>query len=215
MVVEFGDRNAVTVTETGVGKFQVEVLAGTAAFLADEPVEAGGLGSGPSPYDLLCAALGACTTMTLRLYAERKGWPLERATVRVLHARGADGRDRLAREVTVDGALDETQRRRLLEIAQRCPVHRTLKPGQGSSPCRPSRRRSRPTSVQALATDASRQRLASTDARARSPRRQYLTLASRRRADVGPPRPLPSLSPPAGEVAHQAYNANVHVFIRR
>ena len=117
---------AVTVTETGVGKFQVEVLAGAAAFLADEPVEAGGLGSGPSPYDLLCAALGACTAMTLRLYAGRKAWPLERATVRVLHSRTADGGDRFVREMTLEGPLDERQRRRLLEIAERCPVHRTL-----------------------------------------------------------------------------------------
>jgi len=120
------DPEAVTVTETGVGKFQVEVLAGGAAFLADEPVAAGGLGSGPNPYDLLCAALGACTAMTLRLYAGRKGWPLERATVRVLHSRAADGGDRFTREVTLEGALDEGQRRRMLEIAERCPVHRTL-----------------------------------------------------------------------------------------
>jgi putative redox protein len=106
------------------------VLASGGAFLADEPVSAGGLGSGPNPYDLLAAALGACTTMTLRLYAERKGWPLERAMVRVVHARtGEGGRDRFAREIVMAGPLDPEQRTRLLEIANRCPVHRTLERG--------------------------------------------------------------------------------------
>ncbi|MFN3584974.1 OsmC family protein [Phenylobacterium sp.] len=123
------DPDAVTVAETGIGKFQVEVLAGGATFMADEPVEAGGLDSGPNPYDLLASALGACTAMTLRLYADRKGWPLTRTIVRVLHTRTADGRDRFAREITLEGALDDDQRRRLLEIAERCPVHRTLEKG--------------------------------------------------------------------------------------
>ncbi len=123
------DPDSVTVTETGVGKFQVEVMAGGATLLADEPVEVGGLGSGPNPYDLLASALGACTSMTLRLYADRKGWPLQRAMVRVIHSRTPNGKDRFAREVTLLGALDDDQRRRLLEIAERCPVHRTLETG--------------------------------------------------------------------------------------
>ena len=123
------DTDSVTVAETGVGRFQVEVLAAGSAFLADEPVEAGRLGSGPTPYDLLASALGACTAMTLRLYAERKGWPLTRATVRVLHTRTPKGRDRFARELTVEGPLDDDQRRRLVEIAEKCPVHRTLESG--------------------------------------------------------------------------------------
>ena len=124
------DLDAVTVTETGVGRYQVEVMAGGAAFLADEPVAAGGLGSGPNPYDLLASALGACTAMTLRLYASRKGWPLERVTVRVLHTRfGPQRRDRFAREITLVGGLEADQARRLLEIADRCPVHRTLEQG--------------------------------------------------------------------------------------
>ena len=124
------DLDTVTVAETGAGKFQVEVSASGTSFLADEPVEAGGLGSGPNPYDLLASALGACTTMTLRLYATRKSWPLERVTVRVLHTRaGLKARDRFAREITLEGPLDAAQQRRLLEIAERCPVHRTLEQG--------------------------------------------------------------------------------------
>jgi putative redox protein len=124
------DLDAVTIAETGVGRFQVEVMAGGATFLADEPADAGGLGSGPNPYDLLASALGACTAMTLRLYASRKGWPLERAIVRVLHTRsGLQARDRFAREITLEGPLDAGQQRRLLEIAERCPVHRSLERG--------------------------------------------------------------------------------------
>ena len=124
------DSNTVTVTETGVGKFQVEVMAGGATFLADEPQDAGGLGSGPNPYDLLASALGACTAMTLRLYASHKDWPLKRVTVRVLHTRvELQARDRFAREITLEGPLEPSQQKRLLEIAERCPVHRTLERG--------------------------------------------------------------------------------------
>ena len=116
--------------ETGGGKFQVEVQAGPARFLAAEPVDVGGLDSGPSPYDLLGAALGACTAMTCRLYADRKGWPLERVTVEVSHtARTAQARDRFKREIGFEGDLDAEQRRRLIEIAEKCPVHRTLSEG--------------------------------------------------------------------------------------
>ena len=104
---------------------------GGAQFLADEPEEAGGLGSGPTPYDLLSAGLGACTAMTLRMYADRKGWPLERTRVTVGHARAADRtpRDVFSRQVAMTGALDPNQRARLMEIAGRCPVHRTLTEG--------------------------------------------------------------------------------------
>ena len=122
--------DAVRVEETGGGKFQVEVQAGPARFLADEPVEVGGLDSGPSPYDLLGAALGACTAMTCRLYADRKGWPLDRVTVEVSHtARTAQTKDRFRREVGLEGDLDAEQRQRLIEIAEKCPVHRTLTEG--------------------------------------------------------------------------------------
>lgn len=124
------DADGVLVLETGAGRFQVEVQTAGGAFLADEPADVGGNGSGPNPYELLAAGLGACTAMTLRLYAERKGWDLKRTEVRVLHrrARLAD-RDRFAREIALEGDLDDEQRRRLLEIANRCPVHLTLERG--------------------------------------------------------------------------------------
>ena len=77
----------IVVDETGKGDFQVEVKAGTSSFLMDEPVQAGGLGSGPNPYDLLSAAIGACALMTIRLYARRKQWPLERVRLKVTHHR--------------------------------------------------------------------------------------------------------------------------------
>lgn len=121
---------AVRVEETGVGKFQVAVQAGPTRFLADEPVDVGGLDSGPSPYDLLGAALGACTAMTCRLYADRKGWPLDRVSVEVTHeARTATTKDRFVREIGLEGELDADQRVRIIEIAEKCPIHRTLTEG--------------------------------------------------------------------------------------
>jgi putative redox protein len=124
-------------TETGERGFATYVTAGGHALRADEPVAAGGTDSGPGPYDLLLAALGTCTGMTLRLYADRKGWPLERVEVKLHHDRihAADCADcetraglvdRIEREITLHGALDSEQRARLLEIADKCPVHRTL-----------------------------------------------------------------------------------------
>ena len=122
--------DAVVVEETGVGRFQVEARAGSATILVDEPESVGGMGSGPNPYDLLAAALGACTTMTLRLYANQKAWPLTRARVSVVHHRGTlKARDVFDREITLEGDLDETQRARLIQIAERCPVHVTLTRG--------------------------------------------------------------------------------------
>jgi putative redox protein len=125
------DRGEVVVDETGAGNFQVEVRAGGIGFFADEPAEVGGLGSGPTPYDLLSAALGACTAMTLRLYARRKDWALGRVRVRVGHSRTA-GRtppDGFMRDIVIEGDLTPDQSARLMEIAERCPVHRTLENG--------------------------------------------------------------------------------------
>lgn len=124
-----GDR--IRAEETGAGKFQLEVKARQARFLADEPVESGGMGTGPNPFDLLSAALAACTTMTLRLYADQKGWPVEHIATEVSHEKQADEAlpDLFARVIELSGELDEEQRAKLLEIAGRCPVHRTLERG--------------------------------------------------------------------------------------
>src|ERR1700745_4007008 len=114
-----------------------EIVAGRHRLVADEPEAAGGLDSGPGPYDLLLAALGACTSMTLRLYAERKKLPLARTRVRLRHSRiyAADCAecetkegmlDRIERIITLEGELDAEARKRLIEIADKCPVHRTL-----------------------------------------------------------------------------------------
>jgi uncharacterized OsmC-like protein/pimeloyl-ACP methyl ester carboxylesterase len=126
-----GDRAEVVVEETGLGNFQVEVAAGGVRFIADEPMDAGGLGTGPTPYDLLSAGLGACTAMTLRLYARRKGWPLRRVRVCVGHAKvgGQTPPDAFVREIALEGDLTIEQRARLLEMAERCPVHATLQGG--------------------------------------------------------------------------------------
>jgi uncharacterized OsmC-like protein/pimeloyl-ACP methyl ester carboxylesterase len=123
----------VEVEETGAGRFQVEVRAGGSRLFADEPVAVGGLGSGPSPYDLLSAGLGACTAMTLRLYAEQKKWPLAHVRVAVSHSKDGERvpADRFRRVIRLEGELDKAQRARLLEIADRCPVHRTLDAGSG------------------------------------------------------------------------------------
>jgi putative redox protein len=121
---------SILVEETGAGRYQVEAHAGGSVFLIDEPIAVGGLGTGPNPYDLISVALGSCTAMTVRLYANRKQWPLERVRVRVVHIRGTlAARDRFEREIEMVGALDDAQRARLMEIAMRCPVHLTLERG--------------------------------------------------------------------------------------
>src|SRR4051812_14170969 len=121
------DTEVTVIRETHKGRYQVEAQAGGAAFLIDEPVAAGGLGSGPNPYNLLSAALGACTTMTVRLYADRKGWPLKHVQTAVRHSRASlSARDSYELDIALDGDLDDTQRARLMEIAERCPVHLSL-----------------------------------------------------------------------------------------
>jgi putative redox protein len=118
------------IDETGAGRYQVAVMVGPTSFLVDEPIAVGGLGSGPNPYDLLSASLGACTAMTVRLYATHKGWKLDRLRVRVNHHREAlQGCDVFHRELCLYGTLDDAQKQRLLEIADRCPVHLTLARG--------------------------------------------------------------------------------------
>jgi putative redox protein len=127
----------VIVRETGKAKFQQKVISGKHSLIADEPIDVGGLDSGLSPYDLLLAALGACTSMTLRLYAEQKKLALKRVEVRLRHDRiyandcaeceTKEGLiDHIERVIKLEGDLDAAQRARLLEIADKCPVHRTL-----------------------------------------------------------------------------------------
>ena len=132
-----GPRDTVLVSETRASKFQEEIAIGPYRLLADEPISAGGEDSGPSPYDLLTAALGACTAMTVRQYADRKELPLERVRVNLrhnkIHAKDCsecetrEGRiDRIDRVIELEGPLDDAMRAKLLEIADKCPVHRTL-----------------------------------------------------------------------------------------
>jgi putative redox protein len=126
-----GEPGQVVVEETGIGDFQVEVSVGGTHFLADEPVDVGGLGSGPTPYELLSAGLGACTAMTLRMIARHKGWPLRRVRVSVGHVRDKqqDPPDGFVREIALEGELSAEQHARLVELADRCPVHRSLERG--------------------------------------------------------------------------------------
>lgn len=129
--------DVVTVSETRDGRFTQAITVGRHSLRADEPVSVGGDDSGPSPYDFLLAGLGACTSMTLRMYADQKKWPLERITVHLKHEKihaqdcseceSKEGKiDRIEREIEINGDLDEAQRARLLDIANKCPVHRTL-----------------------------------------------------------------------------------------
>jgi len=127
------------VTVTSLTNLQNEVRYGDGqTFVLDEPQSVGGEGAGPDPYSLLLAALGGCTSMTVMMYARRKGWKLERVSVKLsqqrIHSRDCHDCDtnadsfvqRIERSVTLEGELDEAQRKRLLEISHMCPVHKTL-----------------------------------------------------------------------------------------
>ncbi len=126
----------VVVSETGNGAYENSVVIGPHQLLADEPAAVGGGGQGPDPYEYVTAGLGACTSMTIRMYADRKQWPLEGVRVSLTHAKDhaedcehcEQGRkvDIFTREIRLDGPLSDDQRQRLLEIADKCPVHRTL-----------------------------------------------------------------------------------------
>jgi len=127
----------VVVTDTGEGPFGQALLDGRHILKADEPAVVGGKDEGPNPYELLLMSLGACTSMTLRLYATRKALPLEHVVVRLRHSKvhaedcancenKAAMIDRIDRAIELVGALDAAQRTRLLQIADMCPVHRTL-----------------------------------------------------------------------------------------
>ncbi|MFK4655443.1 uncharacterized OsmC-like protein/fermentation-respiration switch protein FrsA (DUF1100 family) [Bradyrhizobium japonicum] len=127
----------VVVQETRKSKFNQLITVGPHHLVADEPIAAGGEDAGPGPYDFLLAGLGACTSMTMRLYADRKSLPLDRVTVTLKHSKiyakdcaeceTRDGMlDQIERDIAIDGALDAEQRKKLMEIADKCPVHRTL-----------------------------------------------------------------------------------------
>jgi len=128
------NRVVARIGETG---FRTEIMANGISLVADEPVSVGGTNMGPTPYDYLVAGLGACTAMTLRMYADHKQWPLKEVVVSLshkkIHARDCQACetdqvmvDRIERDVEVKGPLDASQSKRLMEIADRCPVHRTL-----------------------------------------------------------------------------------------
>jgi putative redox protein len=120
-----------TANDSGHGGLQMLIGAGPARFVADEPVENGGLDLGPTPHDLVAAGLATCTAMTLRLYVKHKGWALGPVHVAVSHRHDpqATPADHFTRRITLEGDLDDEKRGRLIEIANKCPIHKLLAAG--------------------------------------------------------------------------------------
>jgi putative redox protein len=123
------DPHTVTVNLRSSDGYVCDIQAGHHQLIADEPIPLGGTDLGPTPYVYLKAALGACTAMTIRMYAERKKWPLQDAIVTLRHSRDGNKESVFERDIKLVGALDEEQKQRLLEIADHCPVHKTLSHG--------------------------------------------------------------------------------------
>ena len=121
--------SVVVVSENGLGRYQQAVQAGQHALIADEPVSVGGADAGPAPFEFIMSGLGACTSMTLRMYAERKGWELGTVRIALSLARDEAGAETIAREISVSSPLTDEQRARLLEIAGKTPVTKTLLKG--------------------------------------------------------------------------------------
>ncbi len=113
------------ITEAGTDRFYNAVSVDGHDFAMDEPIEMGGTDQGPSPFAMVVAALGACTNMTLRMYADMKQWPLDQVQTEVVHTPSKEGHH-FTRAITLEGTLDASQRARLLEIANKCPVHKLL-----------------------------------------------------------------------------------------
>ena len=135
---EKADTEHHVVTHTGPSGYLTDIMVNNHSLVADEPIAVGGTNLGPRPFEYLTAALGACTSMTLRMYADRKKWPLESVSVQLNHKKIPAGDcktcetqqgmlDQFDREIELAGPLDDDQKKRLLQIAGRCPVHRALK----------------------------------------------------------------------------------------